>query len=180
MLNLRGTAFMTLKFAQVKAIFYKILNYFVFLSVGDFEFTPECVIFDLLGIKLHHGWLVDPQSTEYKAAIGNLGHNQLVEKIVASKEGNNDSQLSSEGGFQSCFMSCYSLNKLALLIVFWFNILQGLLAESFLAETVNQLPYHGVCELNAKLNDDELCVFFRNNHFSTLYKHQVYSEMRLT
>ena len=131
----------------------------MFLSVGDFEFTPECVIFDLLGIKLHHGWLVDPQSTEYKAAIGNLGHNQLVEKIVASKEDNNDSQLSSEGTFRSCFMNCYSLNKLALLIVFWFNILQGLLAESFLAETANQLTYHGVCELNAKLMTTSNCAF---------------------
>ena len=86
---------------------------------------------------MHHGWLVDPQSTEYKAAIGNLGYNQLVEKIVASKESNNDSQLSSEGGFCSCFMNCYSLNKLALLNVFWFNISQGLLEESFLAEIVN-------------------------------------------
>ena len=57
--------------------------------------TPECIIFDFLGIKLHHEWLVDPQSTEYKAAIGNLRYNQLVEKIVASKQGNNDSQLSS-------------------------------------------------------------------------------------
>ena len=81
------------------------VNYFIFLSVGDFEFTPECVIFDLLNIKLHHGWLVDPQSTEYKAAIGNLSYNQLVEKIVASNESNGDSQLSSEGGFSLCLMN---------------------------------------------------------------------------
>ena len=49
----------------------------------------------------------------------------------------------------------------------------GLFAESFLQETANQLTYHGLCELNAKVKEDELCVFFRNNHFSTLYKHQV-------
>ncbi|XP_028394238.1 ubiquitin carboxyl-terminal hydrolase MINDY-1-like [Dendronephthya gigantea] len=115
-----------------------------FTGVGEFEFTPECVIFDLLSIHLYHGWLVDPQSTEYKKAIKNLSYNQLVEKIVASKESNEDSELSSE----------------------------GLLAETFLQDTANQLTYHGVCELNAKLNRDELCVFFRNNHFSTLYKHK--------
>ena len=52
-------------------------------------------------------------------------------------------------------------------------IFPGLAAECFLEETANQLTYHGLCELNAKLQEDELCVFFRNNHFSTLYKHQV-------
>ena len=71
----------------------------MFCSVGDFEFTPECGIFDILSIKLYHGWLVDPQSTEYKAAIGSLSYNQLVEKIVASKEADGNSQSLSEGRF---------------------------------------------------------------------------------
>ncbi|KAG5524040.1 hypothetical protein RHGRI_030898 [Rhododendron griersonianum] len=33
-----------------------------FLRIHDFEFTPECAIFDLLDIPLYHGWIVDPQS----------------------------------------------------------------------------------------------------------------------
>lgn len=32
-----------------------------FTGVADFEYTPECIVFDLLGIPLYHGWLVDPQ-----------------------------------------------------------------------------------------------------------------------
>lgn len=32
-----------------------------FTGVSDFEYTPECSIFDLLGVPLYHGWLVDPQ-----------------------------------------------------------------------------------------------------------------------
>lgn len=32
-----------------------------FTGVSDFEYTPECSVFDLLGIPLYHGWLVDPQ-----------------------------------------------------------------------------------------------------------------------
>ena len=51
----------------------------------------------------------------------------------------------------------------------------GLIAESFLEHTASQLTYHGLCELNSHLKDEELCVFFRNNHFSTLYKHKVSS-----
>ena len=29
--------------------------------VSDFEYTRECIVFDLLNIQLYHGWLVDPQ-----------------------------------------------------------------------------------------------------------------------
>lgn len=32
-----------------------------FTGVSDFEYTPECIVFDLLDIPLYHGWLVDPQ-----------------------------------------------------------------------------------------------------------------------
>jgi hypothetical protein len=41
---------------------------FFFAGVSDFEYTPECIIFDLLNISLYHGWLVDPQvnAIEYR------------------------------------------------------------------------------------------------------------------
>lgn len=29
--------------------------------ISDFEFTPECAIFDLLDIPLYHGWIVDSE-----------------------------------------------------------------------------------------------------------------------
>ena len=44
--------------------------------------------------------------------------------------------------------------------------------EDFLGRTASQLTYHGLCELNKTVQEEELCVFFRNNHFSTLYKHK--------
>jgi len=42
-----------------------------FTGVKDFEYTPECIIFDLLRIPLYHGWLVDPQTPDVVNAIGN-------------------------------------------------------------------------------------------------------------
>ena len=41
----------------------------------------------------------------------------------------------------------------------------------------SQLTYTGLFELHQKLRDNQLCVLFRNNHFSTLfkYKNQLYS-----
>ncbi|CAG2053761.1 unnamed protein product, partial [Timema podura] len=112
-----------------------------FTGVQDFEYTPECIIFDLLNIPLYHGWLVDPQAQETVKSLGNLGYNQLVENIVINKD-STDSELFS----------------------------RAVIAEEFLEKTASQLTYHGLCELNSALRNDELAVFFRNNHFSTIVK----------
>ncbi|XP_075032290.1 ubiquitin carboxyl-terminal hydrolase MINDY-1 isoform X2 [Calonectris borealis] len=114
-----------------------------FTGVSDFEYTPECIVFDLLNVPLYHGWLVDPQSPEVVQAVGKLSYNQLVEKIITCKQAS-DSSLVSE----------------------------GLVAEQFLESTASQLTYHGLCELTAAVREDELSVFFRNNHFSTMIKHK--------
>eukprot|EP00899_Mesostigma_viride_P014299 jgi/Mesvir1/22870/Mv20114-RA.3 len=55
-----------------------------FTSIDDFEFTPECAIFDLLNIQLVHGWLIDDQDKALSRAVGRLSYNQLVEKVVAA------------------------------------------------------------------------------------------------
>uniref|UniRef100_A0A3B4ZSC3 Ubiquitin carboxyl-terminal hydrolase n=1 Tax=Stegastes partitus TaxID=144197 RepID=A0A3B4ZSC3_9TELE len=51
-----------------------------------------------------------------------------------------------------------------------------IVAEQFLNSTATQLTYHGLCELTSTVQEGELCVFFRNNHFSTMikYKGQLY------
>ncbi|XP_063803070.1 ubiquitin carboxyl-terminal hydrolase MINDY-1 [Pseudophryne corroboree] len=114
-----------------------------FTGVSDFEYTPECIVFDLLNIPLYHGWLVDPQNSETVEAVGKLSYNQLVEKIITCKH-SSDPNL----------------------------VTEGLLAEQFLESSAAQLTYHGLCELMAAVKEGELSVFFRNNHFSTLIKHK--------
>lgn len=49
----------------------------------------------------------------------------------------------------------------------------GFVAEQFLNNTATQLTYHGLCELTSTVQEGELCVFFRNNHFSTMTKYKV-------
>ncbi|XP_072046036.1 ubiquitin carboxyl-terminal hydrolase MINDY-2-like [Amphiura filiformis] len=114
-----------------------------FTGVKDFEYTQECVVFDLLNIGLYHGWMYDPQNSAAVSAVGTCSYNQLVERIIASKSsGDEEAQHS------------------------------GLVAEQFLESTASQLTYHGLCELNSAIGDEELCVLFRNNHFSTIYKYK--------
>ncbi|XP_038605893.1 ubiquitin carboxyl-terminal hydrolase MINDY-2 isoform X2 [Tachyglossus aculeatus] len=112
-----------------------------FTGVRVFEYTPECIVFDLLAIPLYHGWLVDPQIADIVKAVGNCSYNQLVEKIIFCKQSDN-----------------------------------RFVAEQFLNTTATQLTYHGLCELTSAVQEGELCVFFRNNHFSTMtkYKGQLY------
>ncbi|KAB2067105.1 hypothetical protein ES319_A09G203700v1 [Gossypium barbadense] len=54
-----------------------------FRRIDDFEFTPECAIFDLLDIPLYHGWIVDPQDYETASAIGSKSYNAIMEELVA-------------------------------------------------------------------------------------------------
>ncbi|KAL5748631.1 hypothetical protein ACOSP7_025674 [Xanthoceras sorbifolium] len=54
-----------------------------FRRIDDFEFTPECAIFDLLDIPLYHGWIVDPQDFDTAKAIGFKSYNTLMGELVA-------------------------------------------------------------------------------------------------
>lgn len=54
-----------------------------FRRIGDFEFTRECAIFDLLDIPLYHGWIVDPQDDDTVGAIGSKSYNTLTGELVA-------------------------------------------------------------------------------------------------
>lgn len=55
----------------------------LFKKINDFEFTPECAIFDLLDIGLYHGWIVDPQDADTAEAIGSKSYNTIVAELVA-------------------------------------------------------------------------------------------------
>ena len=42
-----------------------------------FEFTRQLEIFDIFGVGIYHGWVVDPQDAETAAAIGSTSYNQV-------------------------------------------------------------------------------------------------------
>ena len=54
----------------------------------------------------------------------------------------------------------------------------GLLIEQFLDENRSQLTFYGLVQLNEAMEDFELAVFFRNNHFSTIWKNKVSTRRR--
>ena len=56
-----------------------------FTGVTEFEYTSDCIIFDLVSIGLYHGWLVDPQLQDSVLALGNMTYNQVVEFIITGR-----------------------------------------------------------------------------------------------
>lgn len=72
---------------------------------------------------------------------GQAGYNQLVEKVISQKCSNDENA-----------------------------VLEALVIENFLERSASQLTYHGLSELTTSMEDDEIGVLFRNNHFSTIYK----------
>ena len=53
-----------------------------FDKVDGLEYTEDLLIFDLMHVRLLHGWIVDPQDTVTHSVLGRLTYNQLVEKVI--------------------------------------------------------------------------------------------------
>lgn len=47
---------------------------------------------------------------------------------------------------------------------------EGPILEEFFDSSASQLTYYGLVKLHEEVRERQLCVFFRNNHFSTLFK----------
>lgn len=67
----------------------------------------------------------------------------------------------------------HKLNLPVFVHLYLLFLILGIVAEQFLSSTATQLTYHGLCELTSTVQEGELCVFFRNNHFSTMIKYKV-------
>ncbi|CAH8596942.1 unnamed protein product [Schistosoma rodhaini] len=114
-----------------------------FTGVADFEYTSTLSLFDLFNIHIYHGWLVDPDEHDLAATVGNRTYNQLTEELLRLESSDNDEDLK-----------------------------RSILVEWFLNESGSQLSFHGLSQLVTTLHDEELAVFFRNNHFNTILKHK--------
>lgn len=163
------------------------------------EFTTELTTFDLLNVKMVHGWLLDPQSEELTGLTGCKTYNELIETVIHGNEasaelhkleeqlkkledcsddtcidigvpadddpsGTKTDKRQSVGQLRAGFKKNQKeLSQKATV---------GSLINNFLESSGHQLTQYGLGCLHEHLSENELCVFFRNNHFSTLTKHE--------
>ncbi|CAG8510773.1 3961_t:CDS:2 [Ambispora gerdemannii] len=146
-----------------------------FNSIFGFEPTAELSVFDVFNVDLVHGWVVDPQDyNTWDVVVEKCGsYNRAVECVVqgdATSKGLVVESLDNGAGVGNST----NANRDG---VFNADERDALIASQFLISTATQLTYHGLQTLVEDLRPGHLCVLFRNNHFSTLYKHSETSSL---
>eukprot|EP01064_Diplonema_japonicum_P020323 TRINITY_DN2956_c0_g2_i1.p1 TRINITY_DN2956_c0_g2~~TRINITY_DN2956_c0_g2_i1.p1 ORF type:complete len:356 (+),score=33.88 TRINITY_DN2956_c0_g2_i1:53-1120(+) len=118
-----------------------------FKAVGECETGTGLACFDYFSIRLVHGWLPD-EASSYNELIKQSSYNQITEWIIKKNEELTMDESSRDPS----------------------TIEQGTQAEEWLSDSPGQLTYTGLFALTSDLQENELCVLFRNNHFGTLTK----------
>lgn len=183
-----------------------------FNSPTGMEFTKELSTFDLLNVKMVHGWLLDPQSEEVASLVGTKTYNELIEIVIRGNDASAElhkmeEQLKKlepfrdddwidvgvladlygkgEAEIKKPDQTRQTVGQLRVTLRKKQTDLSqeatvGSLINNFLQSTGHQLTQYGLQELHEHLAENELCVFFRNNHFSTLTKHEGYLYLLVT
>eukprot|EP00550_Attheya_septentrionalis_P005729 CAMPEP_0198280744 /NCGR_PEP_ID=MMETSP1449-20131203/769_1 /TAXON_ID=420275 /ORGANISM="Attheya septentrionalis, Strain CCMP2084" /LENGTH=565 /DNA_ID=CAMNT_0043976203 /DNA_START=158 /DNA_END=1855 /DNA_ORIENTATION=- len=78
------------------------------------EYTKNLTAFDMLGVELIHGWLLDPQDVETTGVTRNKTYNELVELVINGNEaGETSEQLMREIKEKERLLELNTLSKLS-------------------------------------------------------------------
>ena len=189
------------------------------------EYTNNLAAFDMLGVELVHGWLLDKQDVETMSVVEEKTYNELIELVINGNEARDEvdklekelslmmekrlDDQSTSDNTEDCSpkddtntadesvqsqteppltkdkspteeedtdQTTATLEKDIIetrekITNLSLQITRAAVANAFLTSSGHQLTYHGLEQLHNHLGDDTLCVFFRNNHFATLTKH---------
>jgi hypothetical protein len=130
-----------------------------FASVEGFEYSPEMSIFDLLDVRVYHGWIVSEDDLSAFPYVSQITYNQAVEKVAAYEEIKTKA-LESPEGFETAIDTKKDI------------IAEGEAIAKWLEATSNQLTSDGLIQLHSSIQENDVAVFFRNNHFSVIHKRQ--------
>lgn len=137
----------------------------MFTGADKFEKSPEIGIFPLLKIPLLHGWVVSKDDEYIYSKVSGLTYNELVDKIITYRE--TAARLE-----QDTSNMPENTTQAAIVVPHWDEeaFLTGETLSHFIESTSNQLTLAGIISLHENLQCGKMCVFFRNNHFSILYR----------
>jgi len=148
-------------------------------GITGYEFTQELTCFDSWQVKLVHGWLLDPTDeslAELFQAVGNKTYNELIEHVIQGKEA--DMNLPPLEEKLTQLKQQYPANPVEIAELeaqvqkMQSESLRANYIDHFLSTTGHQLTQFGLTALHQDLKEEELVVFFRNNHFCTMTKNE--------
>ncbi|KAL1949914.1 hypothetical protein VTO73DRAFT_8795 [Trametes versicolor] len=148
------------------------------LFTGSTLFRPqgsggELKLFEQAGIKLVHGWLVDPSSSEHAVLSRTKDYdssvNLLVEAdyatkghlVISEEPGPSSSQEAGPSRHDSAYTLTPEQQR---------KVEDALAIRSFIEGSPSQLTYYGLFTLAAELEPGALVALFRSSHLSVLYK----------
>lgn len=143
-----------------------------FSGVDAFEFTEEISVFDALAIRLLHGWVYDPSNAELCSVVGDMSYNHVLFKLVDYKTVISPVRRKADPAAEQNVSVSEAVEPIEHNEETKKLVYEGAVLERFLADTAPQFTYHGMLALYDTVRDGEFAVFFRNNHFSTLFFHQ--------
>ncbi|KAJ2451352.1 hypothetical protein GGF42_004278 [Coemansia sp. RSA 2424] len=142
-----------------------------FSHIYDFATTPASLLFRAFGVDLVHGWVVDPEKEQSIAAIllsdCRNSYEGAVEFIFAADELSGGQVLTAGDSSQQRPASRRSTkmsdaqNR---------TVCNAVLLSEWMDANATQLTECGLHNLGTMLPANHLCVLFRNNHFSTLFR----------
>ncbi|KAK6351032.1 hypothetical protein TWF718_004207 [Orbilia javanica] len=122
---------------------------------GDFELTRELVLYSAFNIPLVHGWLPAPTSPMFPVLVQHARDFEKAQDLIIQQ------QFILEKGSRGETISQEDNEIVA----------KAHEVQDFLEATGTQMTSYGLNILQTKLALGSWSIFFRNDHFSTLYKH---------
>lgn len=122
---------------------------------GSFEASEELAVFRAFDVDLVHGWVSDPSNKYVDSAVTKAESYEGAQGLLVAL-----SELSSK------LENGQSLTEEEL-----DTMENARLVQLFLSQTATQLTPFGLSFLSELLSPGSLAVLFRNDHFSTIYKH---------
>jgi hypothetical protein len=145
------------------------------LFTGATSFRPAgeggaLKLFEQAGIKLVHGWLVDPDSSESKIVTKFKDYDSAV-NLIADADHITKGQLVASDDYLEVLSHIklsdsadnYTAEERQ-------KIEDAIAIRIFLESSQSQLTYHGLFTISSLLPSDSLVALFRSSHLSVLYK----------
>ncbi len=114
-------------------------------------------------ISLLHGWLYDPAETELARTVGKLSYNQLQDWMIKNCAGPPEVVTTAS-------RKNLQINNSLVPSLDFSQLSKCALVQTFLTDSAGQLTAQGISKLTEHMQESQLAVFFRNNHFAVLTK----------
>ncbi|KAL2155434.1 hypothetical protein VTH82DRAFT_176 [Thermothelomyces myriococcoides] len=123
---------------------------------GTFEHTREMALYSTFSIPLIHGWLPSKDDAAYDAFSRQAGSYEDAQNLLFREEELEDKLCNSAQGLTPEEQQIYQ---------------DVLTIKSFLSISATQLTKFGLEVIKQAMKPGSIAILFRNDHFSTLYRH---------